>query len=73
MLEWQSLGWLAGIVAFWVLIFCVAVFTTRWALHGVGEITPEERADLGMAGGGSASANGRRAPRETSPTTPSGH
>lgn len=36
---------LAAIVGFWALVFFVALFLTRWSLHGVGERLPEERGD----------------------------
>ena len=38
----MPLVYLAFVIGFWVILFFVAIFLTRRALHGVGEPLPEE-------------------------------
>jgi hypothetical protein len=69
--SWQPIVFLTGVVGFWIVIFVTAIVMTRWALRGVGEITPEERADLGAPGG--ASANGATATTGSGAAAAGGH
>lgn len=43
-MEWISLVYLAVIVGFWLIVFFVALFLTRRALRGVGELTVDDTA-----------------------------
>jgi hypothetical protein len=41
-MDWSSLIYLAAIVIFWAIVFFVALFMTRRALHGVGELPVDD-------------------------------
>ena len=69
----QPILFLTGVVGFWLLLFVTTIVLTRWALHGVGEITPDELSDLGVAGGDGTSPNGAKATTGSSAAAAGGH